>query len=131
MAAIIEDAELKGLKQRLEKAQARLKEVDKEVNEGLPYHIEQIERQLARMKGLFEGKGSEPKKKVDLLGNHGEIIWSLDKVKKMLEDLEEAVKDVKRLEEDVEEYEKDLKEEQEEKNAAIVASAMKKRPSQI
>jgi hypothetical protein len=107
---------------QLEKAQAQLKEIDKKIEDNLPYHIEQIEMQLARMKGIFDTKHPEPKKKIDLLGNHGEITWHLDKIKEMLEEFEETVKDVQRKEETFEE---------ESKKASVIAQVMNKRSSQI
>ena len=129
MAAITEDAELKDLKQKLEKAKATFEKIDKEVPNDLTYHIQQMEMHIARLKDAIES--NDPKKKIDSIGNHGEIQWSLNKIKDLLEKFEYAVKDVKSLEEDIESYEEDLKYEQRNKKASVISKAMQKLSSQI
>jgi hypothetical protein len=98
------------LKADLVRLQKELHDFEQKKIEGeIPFHIQRIEQQLARMKGLIDSKetpAGSPKRN-DLHGHHDEIASSLEQINQILRDFEDLVDSVRMTAEDVEQEEKE------------------------
>jgi len=98
------------LKADLERLQKELRDFEQKKIEGeIPFHIQLIEQQLARMKGLVDPKetpAGSPNRKI-LPGHHGEIAHSLKQIERILKEFEDLADSVRLTEEEIEQEEKD------------------------